>query len=788
MPGIPKFRSSMRSTLGLTIIIMGVLGMALAVATGEIYRKLAVENQRDAFENLVHLKVNDILGDTITKTSELGQSIQSDKNFRNVLRQKNADSINEQLNQQFHRYFVTLSVIKLEKILAFDTQFNLVGYSTEGSKDIGPHNMPCPNIIDAAKKRQGADRLKIISETCLTKGEPYITVIVPIGGVWLKGYLLVATNPTLNLTAAEKALGMPLTLSIPPNKVVYKSPSWPEDTALKKIIISRYTLNSPNSGHTYTFSFAFDVESFYQKLEKTRAIILTAAGFATLITVLLSLLILQKTTLNPLGTLTRQLRRVRQDKTHLGERVKVKGNIEISELAEDFNAMTGELHVLYQTLESMAFTDSLTNLPNRALFYDRLEQSTLVAKRQETPFLLFMLDLDRFKYVNDTLGHHIGDQLLQEIANRLQESVRKSDTVARLGGDEFAAILPGVDSVETAELIAKKVIKLVGEPAIIDNHNLTVGASIGIVRCPHDGTDNHQLMQRTDMAMYHAKNNHHGYTFYESNLDRHSLIQLNLEADLHEAIDKDQLQLYYQPKIDLKNQCTVGVEALVRWNHPKRGFIPPDEFIPMAEQTGLIQSLTRWVLSTALKQCAKWQQKNILINVAVNLSARSLENTEILDIVDTALNQANVAPHWLSLELTESAVMANPDRAMEMLTKLHFKGVRISVDDFGTGYSSLAYLKKLPVSDIKIDKSFVLDMHKDSSDEVIVHSTIDLAHNMGLSVIAEGIENQDVWDMLVNLNCDIAQGYFMCKPLPADKLADWLWESRWGLKNKIKAV
>jgi diguanylate cyclase (GGDEF)-like protein len=781
-----KIRPSMRASLGLTILVMGLLGMFLAVVTGEIYRNLALDNQREAFSKLIQLKVDDILKQTIKHTSELGQSIQADKKFQQAIVERDQNYLTTHLDEQFHRYFVTLSVIKLEKLMALDKKFNLVGQSTEGTQHIGLDHLPCPQLIETARPRSGAERLKVISELCLHDHKPYLTVLVPVGGVWFKGYLMLVVDPSLNFSDAESALGMPLTLSIPNEKVVYKSSDWPEVDSKPKIIVSNYTLNATHSGPVYNFSFAFNVEALYEQLENTRSLILVAATLATLITALLSLIMLQKTVLNPLGALTRQLHLVRQDKTHLGERVKVTGNEEIAGLAEDFNDMTSELHVLYRTLESMAFTDSLTNLPNRALFYDRLEQSTLNAKREGTPFLLFMLDLDRFKYVNDTLSHHIGDQLLQEIAKRFQNSVRKSDTVARLGGDEFAALLTGVDSEQSAEIIAKKILKVINEPVMIDNHSLTVGASIGIVRCPQDGTDNHQLMQRADMAMYHAKNNRQGYTFYESNLDQHSLIQLNLETDLYNAIHNNQLALYYQPKIDVHTGHTTGVEALVRWNHPTRGFMPPDEFIPMAEQTGLIQPLTRWVLNNALQQCAAWHEQNIMINVAVNLSARSLEDTQILEYVGNALTRSSVASHWLSLELTESAVMANPDQAMQMLTKLHYKGVRISVDDFGTGYSSLAYLKKLPVSDIKIDKSFVMDMHKDSSDAVIVHSTIDLAHNMGLSVIAEGVENKDVWQMLLDLGCDVAQGYYMCKPLPAHELTAWLNKSHWGIKQKAK--
>jgi diguanylate cyclase (GGDEF)-like protein len=767
---------------------MGLLGMLLAVVTGEIYRNLAFDNQREAFSNLIQLKVNDILDHTIKNTSELGQSIQADDKFRLAIDKGDKDYINTHLDEQFHRYFVTLSIIKLEKLFAFDPDFNLVGHSSEGASEIGPENIPCPEMIAAAKQRKGAQRLKTLSELCINHHKPYLTVLVPVGGVWFKGYLLVVANPSINFSDADKALGMPLTLSIPNEKVVYQSSDWPNVKSDGKIIVSNYTLSTPNVGPVYNFTFAFNVEALYNKLENTRAIILITALLATLFTALLSIILLQKTVLNPLAALTRQLHLVRQDKTHLGERVTVTGNVEIADLAEDFNDMTSELHVLYNTLESMAFTDSLTGLPNRALFYDRLEQATYLAKRNEAEFMLFMLDLDRFKYVNDTLGHHIGDELLQEIAKRLQTTVRKSDTIARLGGDEFAAILAGVHSVESAETIAKKIIKLVNETVVIENHNLTVGASIGIVRSPQDGTDNHQLMQRADMAMYHAKNNRQGYTFYESELDQHSFIQLNLENDLRNAIQKNQLVLYYQPKVDIKSGRICGVEALVRWNHPTRGFLTPDLFIPLAEQTGHIHQLTHWVLTTALTQCAHWHQERMSINVAVNLSATSLEDAQLAKFVSEALQRCGVDPQWLSLELTESAVMANPNQAMEMLTNLHSMGVKISVDDFGTGYSSLAYLKKLPVSDIKIDKSFVMDMNRDSSDAVIVHSTIDLAHNMGLSVIAEGVESQEVLDMLVDLGCDVAQGYYFCKPQEAYKIKHWLQHSRWGINARMKVV
>ncbi|NOZ53693.1 MAG: EAL domain-containing protein [Gammaproteobacteria bacterium] len=783
-------RSSIQTSLGLTVLVMGLVGIFLTVITGEIYRHQALENQRKAFEELVKLKVDDILQDILKKTSELGLSIQSERHFRTAFQGKSALHIQAQLDQQFSRLHTTINALKLEKLVAFDKNFNIVGHSSEGSNFFGATTIPCPGIMDIAVARTGPERIKVISELCMAQGKPIISVLVAIGGASLKGYLLVVVDPTINISTAEKHLAMPLKIMSTDNTVIFKSREWPNKESGKKFIVAEYTLYDPRNTPILELAFASDVASLYEKLEKTRILIIIAAALATCLTGLLSLLLLQKSALKPLSILTKQLQLVRQDKTHLGEPVSVSGNIEICKLADNFNDMSGELHILYNTLENMAFTDSLTGLPNRALFYDRLEQAAQLGQQQNAPFLLLMLDLDRFKYINDTLGHHIGDQLLQEVGMRLQNSVRTSDTIARLGGDEFAAILPTNDGERAGATIAEKILKTLNAPIIIDKRTLTISASIGIVRCPIDGDDINQLLQRADVAMYHAKNNHHGYSFYDNELDKHSILQFNLEENLYDAIENNNLELYYQPKIDLTLGQTVAVEALLRWNHPTRGLITPDEFIPLAEHSGLIHPLTQWVINTALKQCAEWHNTGLKIGMAINLSARSLEDTQILDTVRTALRTTKVNPQFLSWELTESAVMADPHRAMEVMSSLRALGTRISVDDFGTGYSSLAYLKKLPVSELKIDKSFVIDMNQDSSDEVIVHSTVDLAHNMGLVVTAEGVEDQQTWDKLSALGCDLAQGYYMCKPCSAANLSKWFFTSQWGLRaniNKTKA-
>ena len=575
---------------------------------------------------------------------------------------------------------------------------------------------------------------------------------------------------------------MPLTLTNMNQTNIYTSKHWPETNTKENVLIVDHILKSEAGQPVLKMSLAYDIESLHQQLEKTRIYIMLAAAAATFIAALLSLMLLKRTVLFPLGRLTEQLNKVKIDKTYLAEKLAVEGNLEVRSLATGFNEMGKELHHLYQTLEEMAYTDALTGLPNRTLFYDRLEQLALINLRDERPFSVLMMDLNRFKLINDTLGHHVGDKLLKIVSQRLVDSmIRKSDTIARLGGDEFAAILPQVSDCDSAAIVAKRISEALDQPVSIDGRSFTIGISIGIVACPYHGKDGNELIQRADVAMYHAKKNQQPYAWYESEFDTHNIDQLTLDSELKQAISTGGLELHYQPKIDFQTQRIKSVEALVRWIHPEQGFIPPDRFIPVAEQTGLIHPLTHWVINTALRQISAWQRDHAFLNVAVNLSALSLRDSTLESMVKNALQTAGVSPEHLTLELTESAIMSDPQRALDTLTHLDQMGVSISVDDFGTGYSSLAYLKRLPVDELKIDRSFVMDMDNDTNDEVIVRSTIDLAHNMGLKVIAEGIETKQSWDKLLEMGCDMGQGYYMCRPLKADDLNDWLKSSPWGL-------
>ncbi|MBI5746999.1 MAG: EAL domain-containing protein [Nitrospirae bacterium] len=421
----------------------------------------------------------------------------------------------------------------------------------------------------------------------------------------------------------------------------------------------------------------------------------------------------------------------------------------------------------------LAYYDILTDLPNRILLYDRIQQAIIIGKRENRSLSLLIMDLDRFKEINSTVGHYNGDLLLQQVGLRLRDLLREADTVARLGGDEFAILLLKSDA-ESATGVAGKIMARLEEPFLLSGLSIDVSASIGIALFPGHGENAVTLIQHADTAMYKAKETEGGVAIYSPKYDRYSPERLVLMGELRHAIDAGQLFLLYQPKIDLKSGKTIGVEALVRWQHPTHGVIPPDQFIALAEHTGSIKQLTLWVLKEALRQSRSWHQAGVEVSVAVNLSVRSLQSPQILEQIKGLLSTWGVASSSLRLEITESIIMADPALAMEVIKQLTAMGICFSIDDFGTGYSSLSYLQRLPVDEIKIDKSFVMNMVADENSAAIVGSIIELAHILGLKVVAEGVENKDILDRLALAGCDAAQGYLISKPMPQDDLAVWL--------------
>jgi diguanylate cyclase (GGDEF)-like protein/PAS domain S-box-containing protein len=421
--------------------------------------------------------------------------------------------------------------------------------------------------------------------------------------------------------------------------------------------------------------------------------------------------------------------------------------------------------------QHQAHYDALTDLPNRVLVRQTLQASLGTGSG---PLALLMMDLDRFKEINDTFGHQYGDQLLREVGERLRTALGNEGLLARLGGDEFAIMLPGAGEDEASSMARRLRDVLEDQPFAVERQHVTVAGSTGIVLYPDHGEDADTLLRHADVAMYVAKRSDQSVAVYDAATDQHSPARLALASELRQALDRAELTLHYQPKLDLAGGQVVGAEALLRWQHPRDGQVPPDRFIPLAEQTGLIHSVTRWVLEEALQQHRAWLSQGLHVPVAVNFSMRNLQDPEVAEAVGQVLRRWGLPASVLEIEITESSLMADPAGALEALRRLRATGVQVAIDDFGTGYSSLAYLKQLPVDVLKIDRSFVRDVQRDHSDQLIVRATVDLAHNLELRVVAEGVEDRATADYLASLGCDQAQGYYFARPLPAGQLTQWL--------------
>jgi diguanylate cyclase (GGDEF)-like protein len=473
----------------------------------------------------------------------------------------------------------------------------------------------------------------------------------------------------------------------------------------------------------------------------------------------------------PLETLASAASRIEQgDYTDV---VSIQRADEIGVLASSLNHMRSGIADREKRILKLAYEDPLTDLANRSRFNDELELAITQATQGVRKLTILMMDLDRFKYVNDTLGHGVGDHVLREVSTRLQRTIQSAECIARLGGDEFAILLRH-DGDEDFSETARQIIAALEAPILFEGQPLDVGTSIGIAHFPEHGNDAQTLVRNADIAMYAAKRNKTGFATYERDYDTSQQAHLSLLGELRRAVEHNELRLYYQPKVSLHSSHVSAVEALIRWEHPTRGLVPPIQFIPFAEHTGYIKLLTRWVIREAVRQCGAWLREGITLQVSVNISARDLMNRELPEHVAALLAEYDVTPGLLCLEITESGFMEDPAHAQKVLDRLAELGVKLSIDDYGTGYSSLSYIMKLPVQELKIDRSFISRMATDTEISTIVRSTIDLGHNLGLQVVAEGVEDAESWNLLRGLGCDDAQGYFMSKPLEPQALVSWI--------------
>ncbi len=475
----------------------------------------------------------------------------------------------------------------------------------------------------------------------------------------------------------------------------------------------------------------------------------------------------------PLSTLTRLARRLGSGDFAVA--MPPAGDDEIGELAEAFESMRVAVREREAEITRLAFVDALTDLPNRVQFAREVRDAATASLREGAPTCAVLLvDLDRFKHVNDVLGHETGDHLLLDVSRRLRALLQGPlDCVARLGADQFALLLHGCN-LAGAQVMAARIAQALETPLTIDDHRIDLSAGIGIALCPEHATDGTTLLRRAEIALAHAKQAQLGAVLFTPDQDVTSAQSLSLLSELRVAVAASQLRLYLQPKVLLRTAEVVGAEALVRWEHPQRGLVPPMQFIPFAEQTGFIRTLTHWLLVECARTWREWADRGLMLELSLNLSARDLIDQDLPDKVKEVLALHGVDPRALCLEITESSIMDDPQRALNTLHRLHDQGLRLAIDDFGTGYSSLAYLKRLPVDELKIDRSFVMNMERDVDDAKIVRSTIDLAHNLGLKVVAEGLETAPQWKLLDLLSCDQAQGYWVARPMPKEQFPAWV--------------
>jgi diguanylate cyclase (GGDEF)-like protein len=501
--------------------------------------------------------------------------------------------------------------------------------------------------------------------------------------------------------------------------------------------------------------------------------VLTAAGIAAC--VLGSILLARRIT-RPIATLSRLADRVREG--DYSSRVHLDLDDEIGRLSDNFDYMLEAIEQRQAEILRLAYHDTVTELPNRTLFNERLQEAVARYRTHGRPVAVLLMDLDRFKSINDTLGHHAGDLVLQAVADRLRECVRAPDLVARLGGDEFAILLDA--DMTRAWAVGRMVEGIFEQPVRLDGRSIDVGLSIGVAHCPTHGADPWLLLRCADIAMYAAKREHSGIAAYDPRYDHYRTEHLSLLSDLRRAIAEDELFLHYQPKLDLRRNQIVGVEALVRWQHPQRGLIGPNEFLPFAEQTGMIVHITRWVMERAFRQCGSWRNDGLLLHVSLNVSSRDLMDREFPELLTAAARRHSVPPNAIIIEVTESALMEDPQRAQQTILELKKHGFRLAIDDYGTGYSSLAYIQHLHCDELKVDRSFVLHVAERERDAAIVRSTVELGHSLGLSVVAEGVESFEVMSKLRTLDCDIVQGYGIARPMGPRELGEWLAACSWS--------
>lgn len=758
------------SGLVVAIILLGLISVVTVIVNARTYRELAFNFQRQYMTQLVASETNTLLADSAEEARRMGLTIQRDADFRAAFASRDTAVLARTLDAQYYRAPVTSNRVNAVGIYAYDAEFNLLAVAMRSDSGLQDDTVICPDLITKARIREGARRLKPLYELCLLDGVAYQAAIAPVGGLVPTGYLQIVADPLPALEQLDVHLKMPVRISRIDGTLLYAASGWSDGATLNNVQ-SSYTLTTDSSHPALEIVSARNADGLVLQIERTNRGLLITVVLVLLTTVMLALLLVNYSVFRPLQNLRERLR----------------DEWSRSVEGQDPDAPAGmtppttfhALGELYETLHDLAIRDPLTGTYNRALLEDRLMQ--VIAEHRRTPgtAAVLLIDMVRFKYVNDMLGHHIGDMLLKDVVGRMADVLRESDTLARLGGDEFVIVLPDTDA-EQAVQVAQKIIKSMKHHFEVREHKIFASVTIGIALTPEHGSDVDALLRNADYAMYSAKALKQGYAVYDPATTQDiDVARMTLDGVLNEDIGRNDLFLVYQPVIEFASGRISYLEALLRWRKPDGKILLPDAFIRAAEQSGLIRQLSEWVIETACRELALLQQDNHDLRTGINLSMHNLHDFNLLTRIRDALQRHHVTPESLLLEITETGVMLDPEQVIETLRQLAALGLRLSIDDFGTGHSSLVYLKRLPVHTLKVDKSFVTEMDADEENASIVRATIDLAHNLGLTVTAEGVESHAVYERLRGMGCDYYQGYYTGRPMPLKEVLPWL-DSRRG--------
>ena len=753
------------SGLVLAIILLGVISAVTVYLNARTYRDLAFDFQRQYMTQLIAAESAEIIHEDADSARQLGLRIQSLPAFRTAFASGDDAEISAVLDAQYQQAPVTSNAVNLVGLYAFDINFRLLGDSTRRAADA--QDLICPGLTSSAHLRQGARRLKPLYELCLYKGEPYLAALAPIGGLSPSGYLQVVTSPLSKLTKIGTRLKMPVRVSLPDDSVVHVAAAWSEESERNDVKVD-YALTTRDAQAALTISALRNADDLVTQIERTNNRLLLIVALIIIATVMLALMLVKYSVLKPLRELSYQLRYI-----WTGGKAESDAAI-VTE--KDIPVSFHELGELYETLHDLAIRDPLTGTYNRALLVDRLKQLLVEHRRTPGRAAILLIDMVRFKYVNDLLGHHTGDLLLKNVVERIAGELRESDTLARLGGDEFVVILPDTDEAQAVQ-VAEKIIQSMYPDFEVYGHILTASVSIGIALMPEHGDEADTLLHNADYAMYSAKDNKQGYAVFNPAITEDiSHARMTLDGMLNADFEHNDLFLVYHPVIEFRTGDVSYVETLVRWRQSDGRILMPDSFIRVAEKSGLIKQLSEWVIHTACGELAGIHATVPGLRAGINLSMHNLHDFNLMAKIQASLDEYHLQPESLLLEITETGVMLDPNQVIETLDQLADRGFKLSIDDFGTGHSSLVYLKRLPVHTLKVDKSFVIDMDTDEENASIIRATIDLAHSLGLTVTAEGVETAAVLDRLRSMGCDYYQGYFVSKPMSMTEMAVWLAE------------